>query len=218
MNYIGIDFSLNSPAVCVKAHDGSYHFTSFFNFGDKDWTSKKIPKAFEIHKELETSNIINAIPYNRKIGSSEFFIREREKLIDGKFIANLIIEHLIFKYGKDDVKISLEGFSYGSTGNSFIDIVQYNTFLRSHILDTYGVNHVYIVQPSHVKKLAGKGNANKHFMAKSFQDNVLNDKELEKTKLWNWAKDRDFSEKIPKPIDDLIDSYFILKTIDLFDT
>ena len=29
-----------------------------------------------------------------------------------------------------------------------------------------------------------------------------------------WAKDKDFSEKIPKPVDDMIDSYFIMKTLD----
>jgi hypothetical protein len=115
--------------------------------------------------------------------------------------------------GTTDLKIALEGFSYGSTGNSFIDIVQYNTFLRSRLLNEFGADRIYIVQPSHVKKLAGKGNANKHFMAKAFQEDVLNDSQLRKTKLWNWCKEKDFSEKIPLPISDLIDSYFVLKTL-----
>ena len=47
-------------------------------------------------------------------------------------------------------------------------------------------------------------------MVKAFQEDVLNDKELRNTKLWNWIKDKDYSEKIPKPIDDIVDSYFIL--------
>jgi hypothetical protein len=213
MIHIGIDFSLNSPAVCVKKHDGTYRFISFFNFGDRDWESKKIPKAFEIHRDLSDTDAIIAIPYNRKVGSKDFFENQREKLIDGKNIADTIVNYLIPMYGTSSVKIALEGFSYGSTGNSFIDIVQYNTFLRSLILDAYSAKNIYIVQPSHVKKSAGKGNANKHFMAKSFQDNVLNDDQLKKTKLWNWCKDKDFSEKIPKPIDDMIDSYFIVNTI-----
>ncbi len=213
MIHIGIDFSLNSPAVCVKKHDGTYRFISFFNFGDRDWESKKIPKAFEIHRDLSDTDAIIAIPYNRKVGSKDFLENQREKLIDGKNIADTIVNYLIAMYGTSSVKIALEGFSYGSTGNSFIDIVQYNTFLRSLILDAYSAKNIYIVQPSHVKKSAGKGNANKHFMAKSFQDNVLNDDQLKKTKLWNWCKDKDFSEKIPKPIDDMIDSYFIVNTI-----
>lgn len=214
MIHIGIDFSLNSPAVCVKNHDGDYRFISFFNFGDRLWDSKKIPKAFNVHRELSDNDTILAVPYNRKVSSKDFLENQREKLIDGKTIADLIVNHLIAFYGTSGVKIALEGFSYGSTGNSFIDIVQYNTFLRSLMLDAYSAKNIYIVQPSHVKKLAGKGNANKHFMAKAFQDNVLNDPELEKTKLWNWVKDKDFSEKIPKPVDDMIDSYFIMKTLD----
>ena len=213
MIHIGIDFSLNSPAVCVKKHDGTYQFISFFNFGDRDWESKKIPKAFEVHRDLSDTNTIIAMPYNRKVGSKDFLENQREKLIDGKNIADLIVNYLVTMYGTIGVKIALEGFSYGSTGNSFIDIVQYNTFLRSLMLDAYNAKNIYIVQPSHVKKSAGKGNANKHFMAKAFQDNVLNDDELKKTKLWNWCKDKDFSEKIPKPIDDMIDSYFIVNTI-----
>lgn len=214
MTYIGIDFSLNSPAVCVKRNDGSYRFISFFNFGDRDWESKKIPKAFDVHRELADNDAILAVPYNRQVGSKDFLENQREKLIDGRNIADLIVTHLVAFYGTASVNVALEGFSYGSTGNSFIDIIQYNTFLRSLMLNAYRADNIYIVQPSHVKKLAGKGNANKHFMAKAFQDNVLNDPELEKTKLWNWVKDKDFSEKIPKPIDDMIDSYFIMKTLD----
>lgn len=214
MIHIGIDFSLNSPAVCIKKHDSTYRFISFFNFGDRDWESKKIPKAFELHRDLSDNDTILAVPYNRQVGSKDFLESQREKLIDGKTMAELIVNHLVAFYGTSSVKIALEGFSYGSTGNSFIDIIQYNTFLRSLMLDTYSAKNIYIVQPSHVKKLAGKGNANKHFMAKAFQDNVLNDTELEKTKLWNWAKDKDFSEKIPKPVDDMIDSYFVMKTLD----
>jgi hypothetical protein len=213
MIHIGIDFSLNSPAVCVKRHDGSYRFISFFNFGDREWESKKILKAFQVHRDLSDMDAIIAIPYNRQVGSKDFLENQREKLIDGKAIAELIVNYIVSLYGTSSIKIALEGFSYGSTGNSFIDIIQYNTFLRSMLLDAFGAKNIYIVQPSHVKKLAGKGNANKHFMAKAFQDDVLIDPNLRKTKLWNWSKEKDFSEKIPKPIDDMIDSYFIVNTI-----
>jgi hypothetical protein len=213
MIYIGIDFSINSPAVCVQHDNGDYEFISFFNFGDRNFESEKIPKAFHNHRELMNLGAIEAIPYNREISSADFIEREREKLIDGKSVARAIINRLVDYYGIINVKIALEGFSYGSTGNSFIDIVQYNTFLRSELLNMYGADKIYIMQPSHVKKLAGKGNANKHYMANAFQNNVLNDKSLEDSKFWNWTKNKDYSEKIPKPIDDIIDSYFILNCI-----
>lgn len=212
MIYTGIDFSLNSPGLCTQDHHGKYRFITFFNYGNRIWDEegRKIPKAFQVHKELIDDGAILGFPYCREVASKDFLIREREKMSDGQNIAELISNAMIIMFGNRNHKISLEGFSYGSKGNSFIDIVQYNTFLRNVLVNTYGVDNISIYQPSHVKKLAGKGNANKHYMAKAFQDDVLGDKDLRNTKLWKWCQGKDFSEKIPKPLDDLIDAYFIL--------
>lgn len=212
MIYTGIDFSLNSPGICIQGHDGAYKFLTFFNYGNRIWeeSNKKVPKAFQVHKELIDNKTILGFPYYRHVKSKDFLPREREKMTDGKAIAELITDVLVMLYGSNNHRIALEGFSYGSKGNSFIDIVQYNTFLRNNIVDSFGVDKISVFQPSHVKKLAGKGNANKHYMVKAFQDDVLGDKDLRKTKLWKWTQGKDFSEKIPKPIDDLVDAYFIL--------
>jgi hypothetical protein len=210
--YTGIDFSLNSPGTCTQDHKGKYTFITFFNYGNRIWDEegRKIPKSFSVHKELMDNKTILGFPYYRQVKDKDFLLREREKLTDGQNIADLISNILITLYGTDEHKIALEGFSYGSKGNSFIDIVQYNTFLRNEIVNAWGVENISIYQPSHVKKLAGKGNANKHYMVKAFQDDVFNDKDLRKTKLWKWTQGKDFTEKIPKPIDDLVDAYFIL--------
>jgi len=211
---IGIDFSLNSPAVTIKNDNGTYEFISFFNFDNRDWNMRilqdKIPMSFGLHKELMLSKTIHIFPYNRNVKSKLFQEREREKMTDANMISDLIIDALKKHIKSNDINIGLEGFSYGSSGNSFIDIIQYNTYLRYKLLTEFGIDNVSFYQPSHVKKLAGKGNANKFFMVKAFQDNVLNDKDLKQTKLWNYVKDKDYSKKIPKPLDDIIDSYFIL--------
>ena len=212
MIYSGIDFSLNSPGTCTQDHKGKYTFITFFNYGNRIWDEegRKIPKSFSVHKELMDDKTILGFPYYRQVKDKDFLLREREKLTDGQNIADLISNILITLYGTQNHKIALEGFSYGSKGNSFIDIVQYNTFLRNEIVNSWGVENISIYQPSHVKKLAGKGNANKHYMVKAFQDDVFNDKDLRKTKLWKWTQGKDFTEKIPKPVDDLVDAYFIL--------
>ena len=212
MIYSGIDFSLNSPVTCTQDHKGKYTFITFFNYGNRIWDEegRKIPKSFSVHKELMDDKTILGFPYYRQVKDKDFLLSEREKLTDGQNIADLISNILITLYGTENHKIALEGFSYGSKGNSFIDIVQYNTFLRNEIVNSWGVENISIYQPSHVKKLAGKGNANKHYMVKAFQDDVFNDKDLRKTKLWKWTQGKDFTEKIPKPIDDLVDAYFIL--------
>lgn len=213
MTYIGIDFSLNSPGVCVQLPNGNYQFISFFNFGNRIWGSHKTPKSFKLHEELSESDTIITIPYYRNITSDDFVQKEREKLDDGKSIAELISNFLDSLYGTQNVKVALEGFSYGSKGNSFIDIVQYNTFLRSKLIETYTSDNIYIMQPKHVKKHAGNGNANKHLMVSAFQNNVLNDKDLVKTKFWKWLSKQNFNDKIPSPVSDLVDSYFILNCI-----
>ena len=215
MIHIGIDFSLNSPGACVETADGKYHFITFFNYGNRIWDEegRKIPKSFSVHKELMDNKTILGFPYYRQVKDKDFLLREREKLTDGQNIADLISNILITLFESDKVAVALEGFSYGSKGNSFIDIIQYNTFLRKELIDKYSIENLSVFQPSHVKKLAGKGNANKHYMAKAFQDDVLNDKNLRSTKLWKWTQGKDFSIKIPKPIDDIVDAYFILKAL-----
>jgi len=215
MIHIGIDFSLNSPGACVQTADGKYHFITFFNYGNRIWDEegKKIPKAFSVHKELMDDEAILGFPYNRQVTSKEFLPRERQKLEDAGNISSLMVDIFSTLFEGDEAKIALEGFSYGSKGNSFIDIIQYNTFLRKALIDKYSIKDLSVYQPSHVKKLAGKGNANKHYMAEAFQNDVLNDKSLRDTKLWKWCKGKDFSTKIPKPIDDIIDAYFILKAL-----
>lgn len=205
MAFVGIDFSLNSPAACVL--DGeNYHFVSFFNYGKK-W-KKPVTKAFAFHEELIEIGAITGIPYTREVGTKDFLLREREKMTDADKIAQIIDAHLSDGYAVQ--AFALEGFSYGSSGNSFIDMIQYNVHLRKRLIDSYGIEAFHIFQPAAVKKLAGKGNANKEYMFEAFKSNAVGDKTLEKSSFWKWCRERSF-EKVPKPVDDLVDSYFILQ-------
>jgi len=211
MTLIGIDFSLNSPGLCIFK-DNEYKFISFFNTDNREWDRIEKPyKGFIWHNYLNKENAIFPIPYYRKVHSKEFILREREKLEDSKCVTEIIMAEINSYNG--EVKIGLEGFSYGSKGNSFIDIVGYNTILRSALLEKFGSENIFIFPPSQVKRLTGKGNANKHLMVKSFQNNVLEDSTLKETKLWNLINKKDFSKSIPKPIDDIIDSYFIVQCL-----
>jgi len=211
--HIGIDFSLNSPGLCIKETDGSYKFVSFFNYGDRVWGEKYL-KAFAIHEELIDNKFITGIPYSRIVKDKDHILRERQKIQDAINISNMIRDYLEHYIGDKNVKIGLEGFSYGSKGNSFIDMVMYNAMLRRELASSFGIDNIYIYQPSAVKKLAGKGNCNKHYMINAFQENTLNDNNLSKSKFWKWMSGKDYSKKIPKPIDDLVDSYFIVSSIE----
>ena len=206
---IGIDFSLTSPAICVYKN-GEYHFISFFADGGKDWKHSK-SKAYKYHKDL--SEIIDVIPYTRKIDDSGYRDEQRTKMGDALMISNLIIDKLKLIID-DDVIIGLEGFSYGSISSSTLDLAMYNSFLRMKLIENFGSDCLNIISPTEGKKmLFGKGNAKKEDMIQAFIDNRLEDDILLKNAFWQYCKINSVDFKQPKPIDDLVDAYGILKSI-----
>lgn len=206
---IGIDFSLTSPAICVYKN-GEYTFISFFNDGGKDWKKSK-SKSYKYHNDL--CNIIDVIPYTRKIDDSIYRSEQKTKMADALMIANLIIEKLKLIID-DEVIIGLEGFSYGSISSSTLDLAMYNSFLRMKLIENFGSDCLNIISPTEGKKvLFGKGNAKKDDMIQSFIDNKLDDDALLKCALWKYCKENGVDFKQPKPIDDLVDAYGILNSI-----
>ena len=206
---IGIDFSLTSPAICIYKN-GEYSFISFFNDGGKDWRRSK-SKLYKYHNEL--CDIIEVIPYTRKIDDSIYRNEQKTKMADALMITNLIIDKLK-SIIDDNVIIGLEGFSYGSISSSTLDLAMYNSFLRMKIIENFGSDCLNIISPTEGKKvLFGKGNAKKEDMIQAFIDNRLGDDILVNNALWQYCKINSVDFKQPKPIDDLVDAYGILKSI-----
>ena len=206
---IGIDFSLTSPAICIYKN-GEYIFISFFNDSGKDWKHSK-SKLYKYHNDL--CDIIDVIPYTRKIDDDIYRNEQRTKMADALMITNLIIDKLK-SIIDDDVVIGLEGFSYGSISSSTLDLAMYNSFLRMRLIEIFGSDCLNIISPTEGKKvLFGKGNAKKEDMIQAFIDNNLKDEVLVKNALWQYCKTNGVDYKQPKPIDDLVDAYAILKSI-----
>ena len=206
---IGIDFSLTSPAICIYKND-EYIFISFFNDSGKDWKHSK-SKIYKYHNDL--CDIIDVIPYTRKIDDDIYRNEQRTKMADALMITNLIIDKLK-SIIDDDVVIGLEGFSYGSISSSTLDLAMYNSFLRMRLIEIFGSDCLNIISPTEGKKvLFGKGNAKKEDMIQAFIDNNLKDEVLIKNALWQYCKTNGVDYKQPKPIDDLVDAYAILKSI-----
>jgi hypothetical protein len=82
------------------------------------------------------------------------------------------------------------------------------------LIENSGSGVLNIVSPTEGKKvLFGKGNAKKDDMIQSFIDNRLEDEILIKNVFWQYCKTNGVDFKQPKPIDDLVDAYGILKSI-----
>lgn len=114
-------------------------------------------------------------------------------------LADIFIEQLI----RNNVKmVWMEGYAYGATGNTFsigecTGILKYKLFLAN--ID------VNILQPGEIKKFAtGKGNANKTLMYKAYMSKSNHD-------LCSILDTHVKGDKIPSPISDLIDAYYILQ-------
>ena len=211
---IGIDFSINSPSMIYCKDDGEYSFISFFNDDGKDWRNSKA-KTFKYHNLLFENNIVEMIPYTRLTISKDYRQEQKDKMADAMKLSLLIISKIKSIVSKDeDVKIGLEGFSFGSKGASYIDLIMYNCFLRERIVETFGPDALVIVSPSEGKKhFSGKGNANKEKMIEAFISNHVDDEKIENTELWKFCSSNELDYNNIKPVDDLIDSCGIFESL-----
>lgn len=212
MIYIGIDFSINSTGICL--FDES---TKKFYWKSICSNVKINNKPFSHHKAI--SGFVDVQSYDRKVPKSTYSETNSYKLINAIELAEIIINLLKdFTKGREDqVKLAFEGFSYGSKGNSFIDLIMYNSICKRAIQAHYNsVDNksfkIEVFSPSEVKKhFSGNGNAGKGLMIESF----VKDKSMENDSLriYTESLNLEANSKIPKPLDDLIDSYAIVKLL-----
>jgi len=113
----------------------------------------------------------------------------------------------------------IEGFSFGSTGNRLAQLSGYQWLLRHDLSLTFGLNadDMWVFAPMTVKATAGKGNFKKEQMIDAFlaeEDSDLRDHLFWKNLTSNPTAFQNKKGSWLKPIDDLIDSYWILRTLE----
>lgn len=202
ISQIGIDFSLTSPAMTII--DDEIRFFSFTR------GYKEKSKTFNVHTNLKNTNTCEIINFDTFEPNGDYSKLELSKSKHANYLADLIIKTLLENVKTDFYKIGIEGFSYNSKGQSFIDLILYNSVLRNKILQLDCDFH--IIAPTFIKKNAtSKGNANKEKMLESF----IKD---ENNKLTDFIISNSINtlEKVVKPIDDVIDSFYISKFLTLF--
>jgi hypothetical protein len=201
--HIGIDFSINSPGICIRANQLS--FIGFYN--DQGKFPAKDPKGYAIHREISKIGV-NVVHFNRRPKHEDYSVDQAQKIEDSHILATLISSHV-----PETAPVGLEGYSYGSKGNSFIDLIAFNSVLRNRLyLDGHSVR---VFTPSQVKTCAGKGNLNKQGMLLAFIENRSDDELLAGSEFWKWCVERKdlVLGEIPKPIDDLVDAYWISRLL-----
>jgi hypothetical protein len=197
---IGIDFSINSTAVSVIKGNSIHLFSFVPNYRPE-------LSAYKIHRAL--GELITVISYDKAVNTKDPIRDQAIKLENADNLSNKIIE-AISPLIDEEVDVRIEGFSFGSKGNSFIDLVTYNTFLKVKIIQKWG-HCISVIPPKSLKKLyTGNGNASKCDMVRSFiekSDSAFRNKLVE----LEYNKEGEFV--IGKPVDDLVDSLALAEVL-----
>ena len=149
---VGIDYSLNSPAICIAGDDFDFNKCSFHFLTSKKKHIGKFGKnifGYEI-KDYKT-------PIERFTNISTWAL------------------DIIHKHKKDTAKVFIEGYSFGSKGQAVFQIAENCGILKYRLQMSPSILYDTIV-PSVIKKHAsGKGNADKQLMYDSFKDHTKKD-------------------------------------------
>lgn len=217
---IGIDYSIKSPALCILDLNGDLHFVS-------------LPRK-SVLKKVVTENLVaagvNVILLDDEPALPKKALleeRERSSLTDAIMQTSKIADTII-SYGitcdksgfvDKELLIGIEGFSFGSTGNRLAQISGYQYMFRYIMYYDHHLEpaNFWVYAPMTIKATAGKGNFKKEQMIEAFINSE--DPRVIKTGLWKALKEtpEKFQNKKgawEKPIDDIIDSYWVLITLE----
>lgn len=208
MNYVAVDFSLNSPGICIyNDKSKKYQFISYI----KAKTGTKAEQAFQ--EDISKLKDV-ALIYQPDFTTSDAYssqelnkIKRYDKMADD--IVNLILQE---SQQGDGYTIAFEGTSYGSKmgTNNMIDMAAGAAILKLKMLKIFKPEDIQTIAPTTIKKFAGKGNMNKLQLCEAFLNNVNGDPFLMKGELFHFVTNNiTIEKKIPKPLDDLIDAYFL---------
>jgi len=208
MTYIGIDFSLTSPAFCVLK-GGKYSWGSLTR---TDRTAESLRKSKDKpYAILEGDTSIDLFFLTKKEMPEEYSARERVKIDYFQEVVDSLWSHIEPFLG-EDVKIAIEGLSFSSNGNALIDISMATALIRKKIVDTIGSQNFFVYSPTSIKKFAKKGNAKKHELYHAILEkelpgtNFCNLTNILEANKENWITK---SGTVNKPLDDVIDATWI---------
>ena len=208
MTIVSIDFSILYPGICICKD-----FKEFKWFSVVNTKLRKVDKENLEHLVIKYPNLrLDQTSTVRKT-HPEYHITERTKLVNYQDLIDRIITNILNEVGDDQVIVAIEGISFGSKGNSLVDISQ-STGILKHALLTRVLNgdadRLFVFSPSELKNaIACKGNANKMDIFNKFKEDPIiesvKDSDLHKAiSQEKWIVQGD---KIISPIIDMVDSF-----------
>jgi hypothetical protein len=211
--FVGIDFSLVSPGICIVSNK-VYKWISVYSLESEDHhklLSKEGPFKILDESESVTIKLLNktvkqGITYshternklNASIEEVDFIIKEIKKHLEGL---------------DGNIYVGIEGVSFGAAGNTLIDICMSTGLLRAGIVTDLldgDSSRFYVFSPGTIKKFAGKGT----FKKPDMYDALINKPGLEQLEFVNLLtiyKDAWITPggMVKPPLSDLVDATWI---------
>lgn len=179
--FVGFDYSMSCPAMCILGDDDSWNLSTTYFLTDK----KKYQGVFATQRGFQligTPIPLYDSPEERWYVLADYFRR------------------ILALHGNHDIfRVAVEDYSMGSQGKVFH--IAENCGQLKQMLWKCGYQFV-TVPPTVIKKMAtGKGNAKKEQMLDAFvQENKV-----------NLSNIMDQTGKLDSPVTDVVDAYYIAK-------
>lgn len=221
MNIIGIDFSMNSIGITI--YDGEWKHFSIIN---RYQFSKAKPENYDYDSVADylkqgliglNKHIVFDRPPNTKDKKAKDKISELNRWHSSHLVGCETITQAVMKiitpYITEDTKVGIEHYitSRNSGGDATIQIIEATYRLKYEIKKH--TDKIFVIPAPTIKLFAGKGNFQKADMVRAyindatikhpFKDNIKNAPN-------NLIKN---PKEVLKPIDDVIDSYFVAKYV-----
>lgn len=220
--YVGIDASLTSTAICI---DGKYS-----NITSNKTTGKWYSAVSDCVK-------FSAVHYPK---SNDYSDGEIQKIRAYSVAASAVLDSLFSQVSDDDfLNVYMEGYSYSSAAGPLIDLVTFGAYVRLGLLKKLGNRGTLtIIAPMSLKTFACSHTYGDKYVQSKSKKVLRNDEGIpggsfKKREMLKAAYDAGGCEivdriddlksvlimsNIPKPIDDLVDSWWLktyAKTVNL---
>lgn len=209
LNLVTVDFSLNSPGICIWTSDkNEYHFISYLKAGTGTKAEQRRQEEISTFSDV---TLFHQPDWKTKFG--DYSKNEFAKIKRYREMSSDLISEIVNIIGTTkDYYIAFEGSSYGSKmgTNNIIDMAAGAAILKNQMMELLCVKEILTVAPTTIKKHAGKGNMNKAALWTAFLNNVCESPELANSPLFKYCvSEIGEVKKVPKPFDDLVDAWFL---------
>lgn len=211
MVVIGIDFSIQYPAICIARDFKNFTWIAFVNAT----TSKVYQKFIEETNDYYTGLKISILEPRKRLSKQKetYSGTERSKLSNYSILVDQIIQKIKEELkGEEPQVISIEGIAYGAQGNALIDISQATGMIRKALLDHLlngRSEKLFVFSPGELKNAIGaKGNAGKFDVFTAFTQNPSLAKGSDLIRCINMNTEKIVKgQQIASPFMDMVDAY-----------